>query len=68
MGYTAAVTLRHLVSIGQFLPVILDESLHFLILQIFDRPFDEFLDHVVAYRRFQFGLVEEAFELLEALL
>jgi hypothetical protein len=67
LGYTAAVTLRCLVMIGQVLPLILDESLHFVTPQIFGRPFEEMLDHGVACRRFQFGLEDEALELLDTL-
>jgi hypothetical protein len=67
LGYTAAVTLRCLVSIGEVLPIILDESLHFLTPQIFGRPFEEMLDHDVACRRFQFGLEDEALQLLDTL-
>jgi hypothetical protein len=67
LGYTGAVTLRCLVMIGEVLPIILDESLHFVTPQIFGRPFEEMLDHSVACRRFQFGLEDEALELLDAL-
>jgi hypothetical protein len=68
LGYTAAVTLRCLVTIGEALPFILDESLHFMTPQIFGRPFDEVLDHDVVCQHFQFGLADEALELLDTLL
>jgi hypothetical protein len=63
LGYTAAVTLRCLVTIGEALPIVLDESLHYLAPQMFGRSFEEMMDHNVACRRFQFGLADEALEL-----
>jgi hypothetical protein len=65
LGYTAAVTLRCLVTIGEALPFVLDESLHFMTQQIFGCPFDEILDRNVACQRFEFGLADEALELLD---
>ena len=63
LGYMAAVTLRCLVAIGETLPIVLDESLHYLTPQMFGRSFEEMLDHNVACLRFQFGLADEALEL-----
>jgi hypothetical protein len=68
LGYTAAVALRCLVTIGEVLSALLDGSVHFLTLQIFGRSFEEMLDHNVACQRFQFGLADEALELLDTLL
>jgi hypothetical protein len=67
LGYTSAVTLRFLVSFCQFLPFIIDGSVRDLVPQILGLPFDETVDHSVACIRFQFGLADEALELLETL-
>ena len=68
LGYTAAVALRCLVTIGQILPTVLDESQHSLTLQIVGHPIGEVLDHNAAWHRFQFGLADESLELLDTLL
>ena len=68
LGYTAAVALRCLVTIGQILPTVFDESQHSLTLQIVGHPIGEVLDHNAAWHRFQFGLADESLELLDTLL
>jgi hypothetical protein len=64
LGFTAAVTLRYLVGNGQALPLILDGSIRDWLPQALGLPFDEAVEHNVAYYRFVFDLADEALELL----
>jgi hypothetical protein len=65
LGFTAAVTLRYMVTMGHFLPLIIDGSIRFRAPQLFGIPYEEFVDFVVALQRFTFHLADEAMELLD---
>ena len=67
LGYTAATTLRTLVSLGQSLPVLLDESRHIWVERAVGRSIEEAVDHGAEVIRFQLSLADEARELLGSL-
>jgi hypothetical protein len=54
-----------MVTMGHFLPLIIDGSIRFRAPQLFGIPYEEFVDFVVALQRFTFHLADEAMELLD---
>ena len=68
LGYAAAASLRYRFNdIGRWLAVVLDESLHAMILHMMGRPIGEVLDHVAQVSCFSDGLADEARELIDTL-
>jgi hypothetical protein len=67
LGYTAATALRTLVSLGQILPALLDESRHIRVEQAFGHSIEETVDHIAELVRFQLDLADEARELMGSL-
>ncbi|MGC9397076.1 MAG: hypothetical protein ACP5J4_19710 [Anaerolineae bacterium] len=67
LGYTAATTLRALVSYGQIVLALIDESKHSLIEQLWGYSVEEIMDRVAEVVCFQLGLSDEAWELLGSL-
>jgi hypothetical protein len=66
LGYTAAAFLGHGVGVIQFLPLLLDETQHGTLEQIFGHPIEEVAGQGILVHQFLLRLAGEAEQLIDA--